>query len=109
MIRTERRAGQMAEFLKFFSEDFGAEPRCAAMAAEPEPETIAMPEAPDPVLLASRDAAYQDGLRDGLQQAAASHEATLARAMAALEQSCTPARSPRRRQPIVPPFRWHGC
>jgi len=90
LIRTERRAGQMAEFLKFFSEDFGTEP-CAVMAAPDEEEAVAMPEPPDPVLVAIREAAYQDGLRDGLQQAAASHEATLARAMAALEQSLVAA------------------
>jgi flagellar assembly protein FliH len=79
----ERRAGQMAELLKFFTEDFDA---VSCSEAAPEPEAAATPDAPDAELLALREAAYQDGLRDGLQQAAAGHDAAARRTVAALEE-----------------------
>jgi len=84
-MRIERRAGQMAELLKLFGEDFDnvsyAEPLAETVPQEPDA-------APDEAALerqAIRDAAYQEGLRDGLQQAAAGHAATAGRAFAALE------------------------
>ena len=86
MIRVERRAGQMAELLKFFVEDFDAAPHAEAIAttvAEQQAAATANELAVD--LEAMREAAYQDGLRDGLQQAAAARETAAARMVAALE------------------------
>jgi flagellar assembly protein FliH len=85
-MRMERRSGQMAELLKFFAEDFDAvaysQPSAAAV---PGSEPDAAPSEPAPEVQAIREAAYQEGLRDGLQQAAAGRDATAERAFAALE------------------------
>jgi flagellar assembly protein FliH len=87
LIRVERRAGQMAEFLKLFTEDFDAQPRPQVVieAQEPEPDVVADARAAEHEAI--REAAYRDGLRDGFQQAAAGHDATAGRVMMALEES----------------------
>ena len=86
-MRVERRAGQMAELLKFFSEDFDLRPFAdAAEQAPAEPDAPAAPDPREAELQAIRDAAYQDGMRDGMQQAAAARDAAVARAMAVLEE-----------------------
>lgn len=85
-MRMQAQTGQMAELLKFFAEDFDAaaspEPLAAAAdgASEQEPpEVVVDPEA-------IRDAAYQEGLRDGLERAAASRNLAVERVLAALEE-----------------------
>jgi len=85
-MRMERRSGQMAELLKFFAEDFDAVSYSQPLAAAvPDQEPEATPSETDPQFLAIREAAYQEGLHDGLQQAAAGRDATAERAFAALE------------------------
>jgi flagellar biosynthesis/type III secretory pathway protein FliH len=83
-MRVERRAGQMAELLKFFTEDFDAAYADAVVAAAPEPPAEPLLTALD--LEVVREAGYQDGLRDGLQQAAAARDAVVERTIAALEE-----------------------
>ena len=85
-MRLERRAGQMVELLKFFTEDFDAVSHAGALLVRaPDPEPPATPTLTVPDLEAIREAAYQDGLRDGLQQAATGRDATAGRVIAALE------------------------
>jgi flagellar assembly protein FliH len=70
----------MAELLKFFGEDFGAgagDP-AEAPAAEETPPPI------DPEAI--REAAYQEGLRDGLERVDTEHHRTVERTLVALEQ-----------------------
>lgn len=79
MLANERPA-QMAELLKFFGEDFGADADDPSERATDEP---AMP-AIDPDAI--REAAYQEGLRDGIERADSERNRAVARTLAALEQ-----------------------
>jgi flagellar assembly protein FliH len=78
----ERRSAQMVELLKFFGEDFGTD--ASEAAAGPANETAAVEPVIDPEAI--REVAYQDGLRDGLERAAAGHDRTVERVLATLEE-----------------------
>jgi len=72
---------QIAELLKFFGEDFGGgmDDHAADAAAEAAAEPAIDPEA-------IRVAAYEEGLRAGLERAEAEHHRAVARTLAALEE-----------------------
>jgi len=77
----EPRPAQMAELLKFFGEDFGAD------AADPSDEAASDETAAPPIdPEAIREAAYQEGLRDGIERADSERNRTVARTLASLEQ-----------------------
>jgi flagellar assembly protein FliH len=77
----ESPAAQMVELLKCFAEDFGADADAPVI-----PTGDAAPEEPAPDPEAIRSAAYQDGLRDGLEHAKARHDQVVERALAALQE-----------------------
>lgn len=74
-------SAQMAELLKFFAEDFGADADAPiTQAGDPAPADPV----PDPEAI--REAAYQDGLRDGLERAEARQNRVVERTLTALEE-----------------------
>ncbi len=80
LMLAEPRPAQMAELPKFFGEDFGG----GADDPADEPVADAAPPPIDPDAI--RAAAYQEGLRDGIERADSERNRAVSRTLATLEQ-----------------------